>query len=200
MSPDSTENPPSDPVSDLVRGCFSLPVNPVCLHMPHLLSDVRRLPESLPDIPQRKKKSTTCCFPSKVGVWAYKETEVFLIHLWVTCVGGESRRDGKTEAGCAALWSVEAIVGVGDDIAAFSSDDFSLCDCWTSERDATFGSFHTRLMPRVKGFRQVTGRISVRVRKRLRERILPLRCLRAAMCRSGRTRANISRVSQMRPG
>lgn len=58
----------------------------------------------------------------------------------------------------------------------------------------------TRLMPRVKGFRQVTGRISVRVRKRLRERILPLRCLRAAMCRSGRTRPNISRVSQMRPG
>ena len=35
-------------------------------------------PRKPPDIPQQKKNSATCCFPSKVGVWVYKETEVFL--------------------------------------------------------------------------------------------------------------------------
>lgn len=79
---------------------------------------------------------------------------MFLIHLWVTCVGGESRRDGKTEAGCAALWSVEAIVGVGDDIAA---SPLMISPCVIvgrqSERPPLGGNKRqTRLMPCVKGF------------------------------------------------
>lgn len=68
------------------------------------------------DSPQRT--STTCCFPSKVGVWAYKGTERILIHLWVTCVGGKSKRNGKTKAGIMTFMSIGAFVGVLTGISA----------------------------------------------------------------------------------
>lgn len=138
------KKPPSDTVSDLIslwcslhfQELFTLPVNPLCLHLPHLLSDFHCLPECL--LTTLREWVQTCCFPPKVGVWAYKETESVIIHLWVTCVGGRSKRDGKTKAGCTAFWSIEATVGVSTGICALMISPCIIAECRSK--------IHTQLM------------------------------------------------------
>ncbi len=108
------ENPPSYTVSDLIslwcslhfQGLFTLLVNPICLHLPHLLSDFHCLPECL--LTALREWAQLVASHQR---WAFGRTEAesVLIHLWVTCVGVESKRDSKANA---AFWSIEAIVGI----------------------------------------------------------------------------------------